>query len=672
MPAILAAVLLGAAGAFWLVNAGPAGPAVAKRLASLLSRHSGLDVQVSRVRFLPDRVTLDGVQVTLPAGLRLDLEHVSLVPDFGAFVEGRPGWKHITARGFLVAVPREPHRRSAAGTQQDRSRLAALRNAARRMEKFADALAPRGALDVDFEQGLVRFGNPGQERDLPVASIRIQGPRTGDASWRATVVLAPPGSIGESRIDIDFDPAITDVRATIEATGLPLEALSGILMGAALDEGASRDNALSGHVAKLPTLDCALSIHVRPDTRQVDMSGRASLNGLVIEHSGLASMPFGPIDLVQQVELTISWDPLTLHVNRWSGWINGAAYTLDADFRHDPDGSPFSARLILDNLPYQDILDAIPREAVPNLAGVRLGGSLDLVLTVKGDLEALSDVSISWSGDWSRLWLAEPSDTLKGPAPLAGHVFIPESTTGVVQRMTLGRGSPSWVSLEDLPPYLIDALLVSEDISFYRHHGFDTEGLSEALHENLKAGRAVRGGSTITQQLAKNLFLSRERTLARKLQEAVLAWQLEQRLGKDDILEYYLNIIEWGPGIYGVERAAGQYFNKRASELSLREAAYLCTIIPAPVRSYAYYRRGRLTQTWKRNVDDLLTKMHTLGYIDDQGLQRGLEQTIRFWHPPILEDGPVAAPAPGTPRAPDDWNREALWSETGPKGPGFE
>ncbi len=140
------------------------------------------------------------------------------------------------------------------------------------------------------------------------------------------------------------------------------------------------------------------------------------------------------------------------------------------------------------------------------------------------------------------------------------------------------------LGVEDLPPHLIYAVLATEDRRFYGHAGVDFEGLLRAMAANIRAGHVVQGGSTITQQLAKNLFLSNERTLERKVQEAVLALWLEHRLTKDEILSAYLNRVYMGGGAYGVDAAAHLYFNKSAREVDLRESALLAGLLKAPSR----------------------------------------------------------------------------------------
>lgn len=140
-----------------------------------------------------------------------------------------------------------------------------------------------------------------------------------------------------------------------------------------------------------------------------------------------------------------------------------------------------------------------------------------------------------------------------------------------------------WVSLSQISPYLIKAVLIAEDDKFWSHEGFDYEAMQKAMKKDIKAGKFKTGGSTISQQLAKNLYLNPSKNPVRKIKEAVLTWIIEKNLSKKRILELYLNVVEWGDaGIFGIEAAAKHYYNKSASELSPMEAARLATILPNP------------------------------------------------------------------------------------------
>ncbi len=142
----------------------------------------------------------------------------------------------------------------------------------------------------------------------------------------------------------------------------------------------------------------------------------------------------------------------------------------------------------------------------------------------------------------------------------------------------------SWVRLSQVSPYVVKAVIIAEDDKFWSHDGFDFEAMHKALDKDLKKGRFRYGGSTITQQLAKNLYLTPSRNPVRKLKEAVITWRIEQTLSKRRILELYLNVAEWGQGVFGIEAAARRYFNKPASAVDPMEAARLVSALPNPRR----------------------------------------------------------------------------------------
>jgi monofunctional biosynthetic peptidoglycan transglycosylase len=163
----------------------------------------------------------------------------------------------------------------------------------------------------------------------------------------------------------------------------------------------------------------------------------------------------------------------------------------------------------------------------------------------------------------------------------------------------------SWVPLSRISPHLQRAVVVAEDASFYSHHGFDWEGIQEAAMRNWAKGQLRRGGSTITQQLAKNLYLSSDKTLLRKAHEALIARLLEQHLSKKRILELYLNVVEWGNGVYGAEAAAQHHFGKSAMDVTPEEAALLAAMLPAP----RYYDPLRATLYLTRRQQQILRWM---------------------------------------------------------------
>ena len=163
-----------------------------------------------------------------------------------------------------------------------------------------------------------------------------------------------------------------------------------------------------------------------------------------------------------------------------------------------------------------------------------------------------------------------------------------------------------WVPYSKISNHLKRALIASEDAKFVDHEGFDWENIQKAYEKNLKKGRIVAGGSTISQQLAKNLFLSGKRTPWRKLEEASITVMLEKMMSKQRIFEIYLNVIEWGNGIFGAEAAARHYYHVSASQLSAEQAAKLAAMVPNP----RYYDSHREARGLLRKTEIILFRMN--------------------------------------------------------------
>ena len=162
-----------------------------------------------------------------------------------------------------------------------------------------------------------------------------------------------------------------------------------------------------------------------------------------------------------------------------------------------------------------------------------------------------------------------------------------------------------WMAYDAISPHLKRAVLVAEDIEFFDHDGFAVEEIKIAVREALEEKKAPRGASTITQQLAKNLWLSPSRNPLRKVEEAILTWQLERHLEKRRLLELYLNVVELGAGIYGAEAAARHYFGKPAVALNEREAAQLAASLPKP----SSWHPGSTSRTYAKRVELILRRM---------------------------------------------------------------
>ncbi|MBC7693447.1 MAG: transglycosylase domain-containing protein [Methylotenera sp.] len=198
-------------------------------------------------------------------------------------------------------------------------------------------------------------------------------------------------------------------------------------------------------------------------------------------------------------------------------------------------------------------------------------------------------------------------------------------------RVTLSKSRPpSWVSLGQVSKVGIGAIVVSEDWAFYQHGGFDARQIKEAIKEDWEEGTFARGASTITQQVVRNVFLDKDKNLWRKLKELILAVRIEESVGKRKILESYLNIAEWGEGIYGINAATQFYFKKSPMELTAREGAFLAMLLPSPKRYSQSYRARHLTEYAQDTVSDILHKMTQARYLTEQDRDRELSSALVF------------------------------------------
>jgi monofunctional biosynthetic peptidoglycan transglycosylase len=185
----------------------------------------------------------------------------------------------------------------------------------------------------------------------------------------------------------------------------------------------------------------------------------------------------------------------------------------------------------------------------------------------------------------------------------------------------------SWSSYGNISPHLRNAVLVAEDGAFFQHSGYDVNELKEAVKKNWREGRFARGASTITQQLAKNLYLSTSKNPLRKIREFIIAQQMEKYLGKQRIFEIYLNVIEWGDGVYGINAASQYYFGKSAGALSPEEAATLAGMIPSP-RSYSPSKG--MTPYLEKRKNDLLHRLVLYHYLTPEAADEAMKREVVF------------------------------------------
>ncbi len=312
------------------------------------------------------------------------------------------------------------------------------------------------------------------------------------------------------------------------------------------------------------------------DGETLQASGELSVRDLVTAHPLLDDRPF-PVTFA--IAGDAAWDPAARHAQadlRMSSGVLAATTAIEAELAGGL--SRLAVYLDAPPVPCGAALAAIPFELRRGVDGLDLGGTIGGRVDLAYDRAAPEATRLD-------LALAAACKVERDPAGADAAALRGRYThtlpDGALRLMD--GDDPDFVELDDLPSHVAGAFVAAEDARFYDHSGFDPEQLRRSLAWDLSAGHVARGGSTISQQLVKNLWLTRERTLARKLVEAVLTWRVEQRVPKRRILEVYLNLIELGDGVYGLRPAARHWFGKEPKDLTVAEAAFLAALTPAPV-----------------------------------------------------------------------------------------
>jgi Transglycosylase len=307
----------------------------------------------------------------------------------------------------------------------------------------------------------------------------------------------------------------------------------------------------------------------------------------------------------------------------WRVSAIGAESKGEARLARGPGESTLALAAAVDGLDLARLFTALVLE--PPLGAEALG-SLSAEVNATGPLAGPASLVVT-----QRLDFTPPPKLPPALLRLRGD-FAHEvaASDGSERTIDVSPSSPDFIARLDVPPLFVQALLLAEDAAFFSHRGLDLTELPKALAANLARASAIRGASTITQQLAKNLFLSRERSLKRKLQELVLAFLLESALGKDRILEIYLNVIEWGPGLYGLRPAARHYFAKEPRALTPKEMAFLVVLIPGPIKYQRSFVEGALSPGLEPLVTNLLAKLRSVSALTEEEYAAALAETLVF------------------------------------------
>ena len=366
------------------------------------------------------------------------------------------------------------------------------------------------------------------------------------------------------------------------------------------------------------------------DGTGLTFDGDVSTHGLSLNHPKLAQEAVRGLDLTLRARGAIDGTG-DVRLDDFAATLGTLRLTGSGSLEQKPDHVAAAARFDIPSAACQSLLASLPSGLLPVLEETRMKGTFAAHGRFAFDTRSLEDLELRYE-------IADHCQVEEVPVeldhdtftrPFTHRIYLPDGSTA---DETTGPGTDNWAPLEQVSPYMQIAVLTTEDGAFPKHHGFNHAAIRSSIVANLKARRFVRGASTITMQLAKNLFLSRDKTLSRKLEEVVLTDYLEQTFTKDEIMELYLNVIEFGPAVYGITAGADYYFGRTPAELNLAESLFLASLLPAPLRYSAMREGEQPSEGWLRNLHALMEIERKRGLITDAELSEGEQEQILFWH----------------------------------------
>ena len=483
------------------------------------------------------------------------------------------------------------------------------------VERYAD-----GRLNI---AGAPAVGLSGPSKRLPTGLTAwadlLGGPptlsvRDGRIAYRRYRREEEPWSLVAHHVDLRLVPASTGYSGTLAW----LVASGSVAGPEAISLSMGLDTLDLPHVAR--SLGARLlagradgTLHLLMDGPVVRVVGNVRADDLGLSWALLSRLPVEGLDLSADFDAEWDRDLDEVRVSSLALGIGRAELSLWGTLIDSGGRGQFDLRGVLGPVPCDDVVTSLPLGLRPELPDLRLAGHVTLRGRTWGRLENLKSLRVDLDGAVEDFAVVAGGKDVGG---LAG-AFIHEARIpdGVTRRFPVGEAGRRHARLDETPAALRNAIVASEDMGFWRHDGFDRRQIAASLERNLRNRRVERGGSTLTQQLAKNLYLRAEKTIARKLQEAYLTWRIERSLPKARILELYVNVVEWGPGVYGITEAARYYFDKTPRKLGLRECAFLAAILPNPTRLGSRDDEGRLAPLVRRRIDRIVRRMRTLGYL---------------------------------------------------------
>lgn len=416
-----------------------------------------------------------------------------------------------------------------------------------------------------------------------------------------------------------------ELRASIDDRGVPrdlaLEATPTLLILSGDHVPLAGLTALAPHAVVLDHAHASGTLRISREHDGVAIEADGAIDGLLLQHKTLAEVPI-PVTTAIRATARASSDRLT--VDRFELDMGAIHARASGAVHRGSATTPLSAQLDLaiDRAPCADLLASLPAEVRGPLDGIVLDGEIGLASHLTIDLAAPV-------GDGAVL-----------TADFAGRCkTISEPPAADVATLAIPIDDDDFVDIAKIPARVRGAFVSAEDGRFWDHDGFDLQQIGRSLEIDLRERRLARGGSTISQQLIKNAFLTHRRTLDRKIQEAVLTWRLEARLDKQQILQRYLNVIELGPGVHGIGPAATHWFATTPRGLTIKQAAFLAAITSEPTSmSRRVRRRGGLDEVSAERVATILRAMRRDGVISSAEHDAARTQAMNFAPGAIRDD----------------------------------
>ncbi len=368
------------------------------------------------------------------------------------------------------------------------------------------------------------------------------------------------------------------------------------------------------------------------DGESVRLDGEGKAHNLSLRSAGLSDEPIAGLELAFRAKGEMRLDGSRVRVEAGEVDLGAIRLSIQGEYERVKDAHRVRGTFEVPITACQSMLDSIPKGLIPKLKGMRIAGSYALKGKANVDTGHLDrGFVVDWdTGNTCRVTEAPPEINVERfQKPFTRTAYDGD---GRAFALEAGPGTATWAPLGSTSKFMEVAVLTTEDGGFRRHHGFDQEAIKNSIRENIRKKRFVRGASTISMQLAKNLYLDRGKNLSRKLQEAILTMYLEQALTKEQILELYFNIVEFGPNLYGIGPAARHYFNGPAADLSLGQALYISSIMPNPKVQH-FGAGGAVVPGWMDYLRKLMKIAHKRNNITDEELDEGLKETVILGSP---------------------------------------